>query len=90
MATEPDGPKIKQCFSQIVESTQRTVLLDFSNVPMMTSAGIAQLARLPVVDAVPDSEELVVVFVHPRLQAGSPSAGSGQSFVETKKMVLMK
>jgi len=25
-----------------------------------------------------------------RLQAGSPSAGSGQSFVETKKMVLMK
>jgi len=25
-----------------------------------------------------------------KLQAGSPSAGSGQSFVETKKMVLMK
>ena len=25
-----------------------------------------------------------------RLQAGSPSAGSGQSFVETKKMVLLK
>jgi hypothetical protein len=25
-----------------------------------------------------------------RLQAGSPSTGSGQSFVETKKMVLMK
>ena len=25
-----------------------------------------------------------------RLQAGSPSAGSGQSFVETKKMILLK
>ena len=25
-----------------------------------------------------------------RLQAGSPSTGSGQVFVETKKMVLMK
>ena len=25
-----------------------------------------------------------------RLQAGDPSAGSGQGFVETKKMILMK
>jgi hypothetical protein len=25
-----------------------------------------------------------------KLQAGSPSAGSGQGFVETKKMILLK
>lgn len=46
MATEPDGPEIKQCFNQIVESPQRTVLLDFSHVPMMTSAGIGKLIML--------------------------------------------
>ena len=45
--------------------------------------------KLPGMQSPPQAD-YQVVYTFTRLQAGDPSTGSGQGFIETKKMLLLK